>query len=121
MKLFVTTAVAAVFGASAAFAADVPLFSEMDAAGEGQVSLEQMQEHDPSITAEAFAGYDADGDGYLDAGEYSAWAADASAPVTGQGDVDLGGEFDADIDTGIGDTDLDTGADLDAGAGVDFE
>lgn len=91
-------------------------FLTADTDADGFVSLEEAQSADATVTADAFAGYDADGDGQLNEEEFSVWAGDAmEADVEADADADLDivtedDAMDAELDTEV-DTDLDTEVD----------
>jgi hypothetical protein len=129
MKLLVTTAAAAVFGAGMAFAAGN--LAEIDGDASGDISLTEAQTYDPSVTAEAFAGFDVDADGVLNDVEFASWEAEMTS-TTGQGDADIDADADLGVDTDLGvdsdlgadsdlDTDYDADVDIDAGADLDLE
>jgi hypothetical protein len=123
MKLLVTTAAAAVLGAGMAFAGGN--LAEIDGDASGDISLTEAQTYDPSVTAEAFAGFDVDGDGVLDDVEFASWEAEMTS-ATGQGDADIDADADLGVDSDLGadselDTDYDADVDIDAGAGLDLE
>lgn len=67
MKLFLLTALTALGLAQGAFAS-----TDMDADGDGVVTLEEAQAAHPDLTEAQFAAMDANGDGGLDADELSA-------------------------------------------------
>lgn len=67
MKKLLMTAVAGLVLTAPAFAQ-----TDLDADGDGIVTLEEVQAVNPDITAEDFATMDTDGDGSLDADEVAA-------------------------------------------------
>lgn len=71
MKKILMTAIAGLTLTAPAFAQ-----ANLDADGDGVVTLEEVQAVNPDITAEDFAAMDTNGDGSLDADEVAAAQAD---------------------------------------------
>lgn len=70
-------------------AASAHALADLDTDASGDLSLEEAQAFDPSISATAFATFDTDSDDVLNDEEYSVWAADFDTSAFGQGDADL--------------------------------
>lgn len=76
-RMLTLAAVGGLFSVSA-FASD---FDALDADGSGALSLAEIQNAAPDVTAEAFAAADADGSGELSRTEFDAWMAATAEPM----------------------------------------
>lgn len=90
MKTAIQSTIVAVLAlaGSSALADDHALtFEDVDANGDGQIVLSEVQAFDPEVTEEGFASYDANEDGALDQAEFDAWQ-DAGAEEEGEEPMD---------------------------------
>lgn len=74
---------ASIAGLGLASAAAAAQFDEVDADGDGLVSLAELQAAAPDATAEDFATYDYDSDGGLNESEFAVWSASHSEDRSG--------------------------------------
>lgn len=74
---------ATMIGFGAAGAAYAQGLAEMDSDGSGTLSMEELQAAHPTLTAEAFAAIDANGDGAVDEAELAAGVEAGLVPTEG--------------------------------------
>jgi len=75
MKTMMTTVIASAFALSAAGAASAAniTFDEVDANGDGMLTLAEVRDVAENVTEEEFNPYDADRNGSLNEAEFDAW------------------------------------------------
>ena len=118
MKTLLMISAATLIGAGAAAAQESSTFITLDSNANGAVSYDEAVLADPTLTREAFADSDIDGDGSLNVAEFEAWLetrADAEAGV--EPAPQDGSELDSDaLESEI---DPDAGIDSDIGTSQD--
>ena len=118
MKTLLMISAATLIGAGAAAAQENATFITLDSNANGAVSYDEAVLADPTLTREAFADSDIDGDGSLNVAEFEAWLetrADAEAGV--EPAPQDGSELDSDaLESEI---DPDAGIDSDIGTSQD--
>jgi len=86
MKTALTIATTALFAASAA-SAQGDFFAQLDADGNGELTLQEIQAAQPNVTANLFGHYDTDSNGALTEAEFGVWLNDLqSGGQAGAGD-----------------------------------
>lgn len=77
MKTTLLMTAAALLAGGAALASDGMDFTSLDTDGDAQLSLEEVQTGEADVTADAFASFDADSNGYLSEDEFNTWQEEA--------------------------------------------
>jgi len=115
MKTLLMISAATLIGAGAAAAQENSTFITLDSNANGSVSYDEAVLADPTLTRDAFADSDIDGDGSLNVAEFEAW-------LEARADAEAGAEADpqdgSDLDSGALESEIDPNAGIDSDIGT---